>query len=175
MLTERLLDPKTVDIRAQDDHLVLITNNTEVPIDQIVRCFPFSTPDRWISLRGPGGAELGLLDTLEKLPEHAQQLLQTRLNDRYAMPTITRIHRIESGSRGTIWHVDTDEGSAAITVRGDRGLDISAFPRILFTDGQTQTRFAIPDFTALDRSSQKLSRAHLPMGRRGGRGHRGRF
>jgi len=175
MLTERLLDPKSVDIRAQDDHIVLIAHNTEAPIEQIVRCFPFSTPDHWISLRNPDGVELGLIDTLEGLSEQAQQLIRSRLDDRYAMPIIQRIQRVESGPQGAIWHVDTDEGVATVTVRGDRGLDITGFPRILFTDAQTRKRFILPDFTTLDRPSQKLARAHLPMGFRGRHGRHGRF
>lgn len=173
IFTQRLLLPDAIDIRENGEGLLLVHNGREMPIDQVVRCFPFSTPDQWLSLRNADGDELGLLESLDGLAPDARLRLETRLKDRYHMPVIAHIDRIENGDRGTVWHVHTEDGPETFTLRGDRGIDFSAFPRIYLTDGQTRRRFVIPDFTALPGADQKRARAHLPMGFRGG-GFRGR-
>ncbi|MDP6039557.1 MAG: DUF1854 domain-containing protein [Candidatus Latescibacteria bacterium] len=176
ILTERHLDPHTIQIRQNGEGLILVANNQEQAIDQVVRCFPFSTPDRWISLRDKTGTELGILPTLDGLMDQSRSILETHLKDRYHIPTILAFHNIESSKQGgSIWHVETDDGPAQFLMRGDRSLNLSAFPRIVFTDAITRKRYAIPDFTTLDRPSQKLARTYLPMGSRhdSGRG-RGR-
>ncbi len=171
LLSERLLDPGAIDI---DTRQLLVINDCETPVDQIILCFPFSTPNQWISLRDATGKEIGLLETTTGMTDRARQLLEAELKNRYHIPEIQRIHRVESGTRGAIWHVDTTDGPTTFTLRSDRGLDISAFPRIFLTDGQTRKRYVIGDFTALDKSSQKLARTHLSLGSHGGRGG-GRF
>ena len=174
LFTERQLDPHTIDIRNNGDGLILFANDREHAIDQVVRCFPFSTPDRWISLRDKTGAELGILPTLDGLANQSRSLLETYLKDRYHIPTIIALLNIESSKQGgSIWHVETDNGPAQFLMRGDRSLNLNAFPRIVFTDAITRKRYAIPDFTKLYGPSQRLARTYLPMGSRhhSGRGH----
>jgi len=168
------LDPHSVEIRQNGEALYLITNSTKKNIDQVVRCFPFSLPHQWISLRDSSGTELGLLPTLDGLNTQSRSLLETHLNERYDIPMIESIREIESSKQGgNIWHVNTPDGPASFTVRGDRSLNLNAFPEIVFTDTITRKRYKILDYTRLDRPSQKISRIHLPMGSRHDSGRRG--
>ena len=175
-LTQQQLDPHTVEIRQNGDVLLLVTNDQEKAVDHLVRCFPFSTPERWISLRDKEGTELGLLPTLDGLNKPSRTLIETYLKDRYYIPLIQSIREIESSKQGgTIWHVNTQDGPTSFTVRGDRSLNLSAFPEVVFTDATTRKRYKILDFTKLDRISQKIARVHLPMGsRHSGRSRGGR-
>lgn len=175
-LTQHQLDPHTVDIRQNGETLLLVVDSQEHPVDHAVRCFPFSTPNKWISLRDEKGSEIGLLPTLDGLNEKSKALLETYLKDRYYIPSIESIREIEGSKQGgTIWHVHTQDGPMSFTMRGDRSLNLNAFPEVVFTDAITRKRYKILDFTKLDRASQKIARVHLPMGsRHSGRGRGGR-
>jgi hypothetical protein len=172
-MTERLLNPKTTQIQQNNGDIVLTTEGHAEPIDQIVRCFPFSTPNNWISFRKTDGSEMGLLKTIDELDKDSRLIVETRLKDRYYIPTILRIVQIETDTQGTQWQVDTAEGIKTFSLRGERGVSTSEFPKIVLTDATSRQRFVIPDYTALDRTCQHLARAHLPISSRRGRG--GRF
>ena len=178
-ITENQLIPETIDIRQNGDSLILFADGEERNIDHIVRCFPFSTPDQWISLRDQDGTELGLLPTLDGLDTQSRTRVEEHLRDRYDIPQIQTILNIESSKEGgTNWDINTNAGPMNFTLRGDQNLNLNAFPEIVFTDAITRKRYKISDYTKLDRASQKTARAYLPMssrhysGRRGGRGRR---
>jgi len=177
MTSERLLDPKSIRVhQSEDQKLILTKDDRSEPIDQIVRCFPFSTPNNWISFRKADGTEIGLLKTTTDLPDPSRHLVETHLKDRYHIPTILSITQIEASTNGTEWQVETEEGPRTFSLRGERGINTSDFPQISLTDANTRQRFVIPDYAQLDRSSQHMARAHLPSSRgRGGRGGRPRF
>ena len=177
LITQNQLIPQAIDIRRNGDGLLLFADGEEQAIDRVVLCFPFSTPDQWISLRDRDGTELGLLPTLDGLNTQARKLIETHLKNRYDIPKIQTILNIESSKEGgTVWDIDTDAGPMSFTIRGDQNLN--AFPEIVFTDAITRKRYKISDYTKLDRASQKTARAYLPMGsrhysgRRGGRSRR---
>lgn len=179
-VTHRQLVPHAIDIRQNGEGLLLIADGEERIADRAVRCFPFTTPDRWISFRDDTDAELGLLPALNGLNARARTALEAHLKARYDIPIIQSLRNIETGKQGgAIWHVHTEEGPASFALRGDQSLSLNAFPEVVFTDAITRKRYKIPDFTKLDRTSQKIARVHLPMGsrhgsrRRGSRGRRG--
>ena len=172
-MTERLLNPKTIQIQQNKDDIVLTIDGQDESIDQIVRCFPFSTPNNWISFRKADGSELGLLKTIDELDTDSRHIIETRLKDRYYIPTILKIVQIETDAQGAQWKVETEEGLKTFSLRGERGVSTSEFPKIVLTDATTRQRFVIPDYTTLDRACQQLARAHLPISSRRGRG--GRF
>ncbi len=148
------LIPQAIDIRQNGDGLLLFADGEELCIDHIVRCFPFSTPDQWISLRDRDGTELGLLPTLDGLNTQSRALVEEHLKDRYDIPKIQTIRNIESSKEGgTVWDIDTDAGPMSFTIRGDQNLNLNAFPEIVFTD-------AIMNLNLND--SQKTARA-LPI------------
>lgn len=172
-MTERLLNPNTVQIHQNNEDLILTIEGHAETIDQIIRCFPFSTPNHWISFRKSDGSELGLLKTIDELDSDSRRIVETRLKDRYHIPTILKIVQIDTHPQNTQWQVETEDGIQTFSLRGERGVSTSEFPKIILTDATTRQRFVIPDFTALDRTCQQLARAHLPISSR--RGRSGRF
>ncbi len=170
--SERICDPKTVPVSSDTEGLWFEQNGSRSRIDQIVLCFPNSTPDRWVSLRDSDGEELGLLPSLEGLDDKIRSQIESNLKDRYHIPTITRVVSVESVAGGTRWQVETPDGQEQFQILSERGFNMNGFPHILFTDGMTQNRYQIMDYTSLDRPSQKLLRTRLNIGRH--HGHHGR-
>ena len=99
LMVQQLI-PETIDINQNGDGLILCADGEELHIDHIVRCFPFSTPDQWISLRDRDGTELGLLPTLDGLNPQSRALIEEHLKDRYDIPKIQTILNIESNKEG---------------------------------------------------------------------------
>ena len=168
-----VLDPANLSITEENDTLSLAHQGGQVSDLSVVQCFPESDPGLWISLRNTGGSEVGLIPDLEKLDVGSQRILQRRLREKYHVPEITKIFKVERGPEGARCIVDTDEGEVAILIRGESDTDTRTFPRVVLTDGPSGRRYQIPDYTSLDRFSQGLARQHLSIGRRGGRGSRG--
>ena len=120
------------------------------------------------------------MPALNGLNAGARTALEAHLKARYDIPIVRSIRAIETGEQGgAVWRVITEEGPTRFTLRGDQNQNLDAFLEVVFTDAITRKRYKIPDFTKLDRASQKIARAHLPMGsrhdsrRRGSRGRRG--
>ena len=61
------------------------------------RCFPFSDPSRYISIREPDndGREIGLILDLKDLPEETQSILEEQMALRYFTPHILQIRDIK--------------------------------------------------------------------------------
>ncbi|MDA0709317.1 MAG: DUF1854 domain-containing protein [bacterium] len=169
-MIDRLLDLNTVHVRREGDTLTLSCAGVDEAINQIVRCFPFTSPDQWISFRRSDGTEMGLVKSIAKLDPASRAIVAKHLHDRYYIPSISRIDGIENRANGTEWRVETADGPQTLFLRGERGVNTSEFPKILLTDATTHQRFVIASFTALDRPSQKLARANGGLGARGGRG-----
>ena len=174
--SEKRLGPQTLQIQKDADRtLLLAQNGHQIEVDEIICCFPETSPQIWISLRTERGNELGLLPSLDGLKPDVREHIETILKERYPIPTIFQIRKIESISGGSHWQVETEEGPKQFQIRSDRGVDLNAFPQMFFTDSTTRKRFRIPDYNTLDRTSKALLRGRLNIGRREGGGrHRGR-
>lgn len=115
------------------------------------RCFPFSDPDRYISIREPegDGREIGLIDDLTALPTATQSLLRDQLALRYFIPKILKVRDIKDEYGYSYWDVQTDRGDCRFTVRtGGSNVYAIGHNRYLVND-LDGNRFEIPDLYAL--------------------------
>lgn len=167
-----ILDPADVRLTEQDDALCLVYQDKRSSDLSVVQCFPETDPGLWVSLRNTEGSEIGLISDLGELDVESRRIVDRRLRERYHIPEITRITRVERGPEGAQCFVDTEEGEYVILVRSEGDADTRSFPRVVLTDGPSGRRYRISDYTSLDRSSQALARQHLSIARRGGRGGR---
>lgn len=167
-----ILDPAHLRLIDVDDALCLVNHEVRISDLSAVQCFPESDPGLWISLRTPDGNEVGLIPSLHELDPDSRLVLERRLRDRYHVPEITAIVRVDRGPEGIQCTIDTDEGEYVLLIRSESDTDTRNFPRVVLTDGPSSRRFRIPGYTTLDRTSQTLARQHLSIGRRGGRRHR---
>ena len=125
------------------------------------RCFPFSAPDTFLSIREPEGEgrEIGLIRALDEFPQAVRDLLVEQMNLRYFTPRIRHIHSIKEEYGYSYWEVTTDKGRCRFTVRMGNG---SVYPvgegRYIVND-LDGNRFEIPDIHSL--SAVELKRLDL--------------
>lgn len=119
---------------------------------RVVRSFPFSEPDRYISIRvaDEKAKEIGMIVDLEKdvEPETRAMLLE-QMNIRYFTPVIQKILQIKDEYGHAYFDVITDQGPCKFVIYMNSSSVINLTDtRLLITD-LDGNRFEIPDYTKL--------------------------
>ena len=78
------------------------------------RCFPWSVPDAYVSIRNKEGKEVVLLKTLDDLDETSQAIVRQELHDKVFNPMILRIIQHNSEFGITSITADTDRGQVTL-------------------------------------------------------------
>lgn len=154
----RKLDPTNAVFRATPGGFVSVEIDGHVtPRIQVHRCFPFSAPDEWISIRknNENDGELGLIESLSAFDAETRKLLDEQLELRYFMPVITKIHRVKEEYGYSYWDVETDRGDLdfVMQTRSSSIMRLSAV-RIIIIDIDGN-RYEIPDLTALPTTERR--------------------
>jgi hypothetical protein len=84
---------------------------------RIRRAFPWSEPDRYISIRSADGKELALIENLGKISAEQRQLIEKQLEKWAFVPVITRIVGIDMRFGFQQWKVETDRGPVEFRVQ----------------------------------------------------------
>lgn len=115
------------------------------------RCFPFSDPSRYISIREPDndGREIGLILDLKDLSEETQSILEEQMALRYFTPHILQIRDIKEEYGYSYWEVVTDKGVCRFTVRMGAGSVYPIGPNRYLVNDLDGNRFEIPDLYRL--------------------------
>jgi len=122
------------------------------------RTFPFTDPDKYISIREPDAKarEIGIIENLSDMPEDVQTMLGDQMNMRYFAPIIERIENIKEEYGYAYWNVVTDRGACRFTVSVGGGGNVARVSDthvvILDIDGN---RFEIPDIEKLSHRELK--------------------
>jgi hypothetical protein len=130
-------------------------------VRKIVRVFPQSHPDAYISFLDAFGHEVGLLEDLDGLNPDSKGVLDALVREQYFVPTILSIVSVVRTGSGSVWSVRTDEGDAEFRLVSRDALDGDAPPAILVTPTEGR-RYRIPDYWALDRECRELIVDLLP-------------
>ncbi len=133
----------------------------------IVRSFPITDPDMYISIREPDtrtkgrGDEIGLIENINSFDNDTVALLDEELDRRYFVPEITHIYSMKEKygyfytealtSAGRVTFVLNNPTNNIRTLEDDRVL-------ITDTDGNC---FCLPDPKKLDKSSYKIIEIYL--------------
>ena len=166
----KLKKPDTGRLETDGDRLWWIDSGDRKPVEDVVRCFPNTTPDRWSSLRSEGGVELALIQDIAHLDQDQRGILEPVLEDKYHTPSILRIHAIESIPAGKQLNVETSDGPDTLDINGETDADFGTYPRVVFTDRGKRRKYVIEDVALIDKHSRDLIRQHLRTpGRRGRR------
>jgi Domain of unknown function (DUF1854) len=142
--------------RTDAGELVVHLEGTEEPIREaaVARCFPWSVPDCYVSVRNKDGKEVALLDTLDELDEDSRQVASDELRERIFNPKIQRIIDFNHEFGITTITADTDRGQVSFQVRTRDDVRSLSPTRALFRDVDGNT-YELPDLTALDAASQR--------------------
>ena len=85
---------------------------------QVIRLFPFTEPDKYISLRtvDERSKEIGVIADLEQVSVETRKLLEEQLNLHYFTPIIEKIIDIKDEYGYAYFHVMTDRGECRFTI-----------------------------------------------------------
>ena len=127
------------------------------PRVQVVRMFPFSDKDWFISIRTAQerSKEIGIVEKISAVSKETAEMLEEQLTLHYFTPVITRIHKIKDEYGFAYWNVTTDHGECNFTIRmGGNSVIHLSDTRILIMDID-ENRFEIPDINALTANERK--------------------
>ena len=125
---------------------------------KVVRLFPFTDADKFISIRehGNGGREIGIIEDLAYMPEETRTILNEQLSLTYFTPVISKIHSIKDEYGYAYFHVDTDKGECKFTINmGANAVSKLSDTRLIIQDVD-ENRFEIRDTEALTQKEKRM-------------------
>lgn len=152
MLKLRYINKDNAEFKRTDGGFVSVRIGEEFyPRVQIVRMFPFSDPEKYISIRTPDehSKEIGIIEDMKNVKKETAQMLTEQLNLRYFTPIITKIVNIKEEYGYAYFEVVTDRGACRFTINmGGHAVVHLSETRILISDID-ENRFEIPDIMKL--------------------------
>lgn len=125
------------------------------------RCFPFESPDEYISVLNGDGREYAMIRRLSDLPEEAQNIIKTELTRKYFCPTIEKIYTLKEKLDYSFWEVKTSLGDMNFSMHDTyRNIARVGNGMLILTDVDGN-RFRIEDVSKLDRKSFKKIELYL--------------
>ncbi len=125
------------------------------------RCFPFESPDEYISVLNKDGREYGMILRLSDLPEESQKIINAELSRKYLCPIISKISSLKEKLDYSFWEVETDKCVMNFSMRDTyRNIAKISENSIILTDVDGN-RFRIDEIDKLDRKSYKKIELYL--------------
>ena len=118
------------------------------------RAFPLSHEREHISLRDGADKEIGVLRSLDEVPQPAREWIEAQLERRYFLPQVTAIYDIIERFGSSVWDLQTDRGRVTVSTRQMHEAVHEVEPgRFLITDAENN-RYEIKAISALDEQSR---------------------
>lgn len=124
---------------------------------QVIRLFPFTEPEQFISIRTveERSKEIGVIANLKDVDKKTRELLLEQLNLHYFTPVIEKIIDIKDEYGYAYFHVMTDRGECRFTINmGSNAVVRLSDSRLLITD-LDENRFEVRDVFALTQKEQR--------------------
>ena len=160
---KRELDPEMIRLRrSARGHLVLQPDADTDPIEpvRVVRCFPWSLRDRFVSIRDKDGNEVVLLKDLETIEGQTHRLVEEELASQDFIPHIEAVESVDDRMQAMTWQVRTDRGPIELQIKSTDDVRQLDDQRIAIKD-HAGGMFEIVDLGALDPRSQRLVEEHM--------------
>ncbi len=129
----------------------------------IIRTFPFSFPNEFLSIRKLDGKneEIGIIEKLCLFEEDTVKLIDKQLQIRYFMPQILKINSIKEEYGHTYWSVITDKGECRFSSSsGSGGSVLQLGDRVIIKDS-SENRYEIKDINSLSPKEMKKLELYL--------------
>ena len=124
---------------------------------KVVRLFPFSDAERFISIREYEGSnrEIGIIEDLAAMPEETQKILREQLALNYFTPVIKKIYSIKDEYGYAYFHVLTDKGECRFAINmASNAVTKLSDDRLIISD-LDENRFEIRDVNELTMKERK--------------------
>ena len=145
----------------------LESNADKTPVKQDLgrvffhRCFPFETPDEYISVLNKDGREYAMIRDLAEMPDEAQEIIRAELDRKYLCPTVTKIKSLKEKLGYSFWEVETDKGDMSFSMHDTYRNIARVGDGMLIISDVDGNRYRIDDVAALDRKSFKKIELYL--------------
>jgi Domain of unknown function (DUF1854) len=127
----------------------------------ILRAFPLSDPNRFLSVRDGANQEVGLIANPEQLIAENRKLVEEYLERHYIVPVVTRIVAAKERFGTVDWTMETDRGVCRFTTRNLReNVQRPAPGRIILNDVDGN-RYDIRNIGDLSLEGQELLFRHI--------------
>jgi len=127
----------------------------------VLRAFPLSEPDRFLSVRDGENKEVGLIVDPAGLSDENRKLVRSELVRRYLVPAVIRILSAKERFGTVDWEMETDRGMCKLTTRNLRENVQRPAPGRIIISGVDDNRYDIRDIDELDLKSQQLLFQHM--------------
>jgi len=156
-----VLEPQETRFQVTGSDVQIEVAGQPIPVDRVVRAFPQTRPNAYISFLDSLGHEIGILETCEGMDPDSRAALDAHLRKLYFIPTITEILSVETAGTTSRWRVITDDGERTFQVSGRESLDGEKPPKIQVTDAESR-KYKIDDYFELDEESRGMISELLP-------------
>lgn len=133
----------------------------------VLRSFPISNPDEFLSIREPDtrkkgrGKEIGTIRRISEFDAETVKLLNAELALRYFSPVITKINSVKEKFGYSYWETETTAGHVTFVLDNPfSNIRILEDGRIFIADMDGNT-FVVPDPKKLDKSSYKRIEVYI--------------
>ncbi|MCQ2505030.1 MAG: DUF1854 domain-containing protein [Saccharofermentans sp.] len=128
------------------------------PRIRVVRLFPFSDENKYLSIReyGNGDKEIGIIEDLSLMSEDTQKLISEQLKLYYFTPVINKILSIKDEYGYAYFHVKTDKGECRFAINmGANAVTKLSDTRLIIKDVD-ENRFEIKDIDELTSKERRM-------------------
>ena len=125
---------------------------------RVVRLFPFTDADRYLSIREyeNEGKEIGIIEDLASLSDETVEMIRSQLTLCYFTPVISRIYSIKDEYGYAYFHVMTDRGECKFSINmGSNAVSKLSDTRLIIQDVD-ENRFEIRDVEALSMKERRM-------------------
>lgn len=127
----------------------------EPRVVHVRRCFPWSEPGQFVSLRDADGEEIALVEHPHELDDASRRALEEALADAGFVFAVTGVLEIDEEVELRRWRVRTQQGTRTFQTRLDDWPRNLADGSLLIRD-VTGDLYRLPDPASLDRTSRTL-------------------
>lgn len=152
--------PPPVTVRRRDDGQFAAVWNERTVVVRVIRCFPWTDPQRFISLRDHDENEIALIADLNELDDASRETVEAALGEAAFVLEVTRIEFIEEEFEIRNWRVQTRQGPRTFQTHRDewpRAVDGGGF----LVHDVAGDLFRIPAPENLDDASRKRLRVYI--------------
>ena len=143
--------------KTEGGFLKLSFQGKDYPRVKVLRLFPFTDPDRYISVRDPKNKdrEIGVIGKISDLDEKTAEEVKKQLDLYYFTPIIKKVINIKSEYGYAYFHVVTDCGECRFTINMGGNAVVRLSDRRLIITDLDDNRFEIRDVLALTQKEQR--------------------
>ena len=121
---------------------------------EVIRLFPLSEPERYLSVRGNDKQEICVIRRLADLDPENRRLVLQELERRYLMPIVKSVVNVKERFGVAEWEVETNRGRRTFAMRNLHESIIQLSPDRCLLSDVDGNRYDVRDLRQLDAASR---------------------